>query len=161
MTAGRLSIELVPATAWWENVRSNVTKAEWEKCKAYAKAKTGGRCIVCDGSGLTQGRGYAVDAHEVWAYDDEKQVQTLVDIVPLCPMCHACKHLGRTREVSSPEQWARVIDHFQRVNRWSDQRVEQYILLVFHIWEMRSSVKWELDVSFLSTIGVNTRVEIA
>ncbi len=156
----RLSIELVPETAWWKNVRSHVTKAEWEKCKTYAKSKTaGGQCIVCGSSGHEQGRNYSVDAHEVWAYDEDTQVQTLVDIIPLCPMCHACKHLGRTRMHSSPEQWARVIEHFQRVNDWSDGRVEQYIALAFHIWEVRSQMTWDLDVSFLSTIGVNTRVE--
>lgn len=150
-----LSIELVPRTAWWENVRSHVSKKDWERCKNYAKSKTGGVCIVCGGSGLEQGRPYAVDAHEVWSYDDDNRIQTLVDIVPLCPMCHACKHMGRTRKFSSPAQWAKVVEHFQSVNGWSDERVEQYMLTVFEIWRLRSMVKWKLDVSFLQKLGIN------
>lgn len=148
----RLTIELVPATAWWSNVRSNVTRAEWEKCKRYARSKTpGGRCIVCGGVGSR----YPSEAHEIWHYDDVRQIQTLVDIVPLCPLCHQVKHLGRTRENATPRQWARVINHLQRVNDWPDWKVEKAVVLAFEIWRMRSQVEWTLDVSFLTTIGID------
>lgn len=147
----RLTVELVPSTAWWSNVRSNVSRSEWEKCKAYSKAKTNGVCIICSGRGQEQGWRYATEAHEIWDYDDDRQVQTLVDIVPLCPLCHQCKHLGRTRAVSNLQQWIRVVGHLQKVNRWPDWKVEKYINLVFQIWEVRSSMQWELDISFLET----------
>lgn len=154
----RLQIELVPETAWWSNVRSNVSRAEWEKCKRYAKAKTGSKCYVCGGDGIEQGWRYPVEAHEIWAYDDDNQVQTLVDIVPLCPRCHQCKHLGRSRSVLGPTEWGQLIDHFQAVNNWPDWKVEKYVHLVFEIHRIRSQVKWQLDVSFLSTLGIEPRV---
>lgn len=147
--AGRLSIELVPATAWWSNVRSNVSRTDWEKCKRYAKAKTDGVCIICGSAGQQQGYRHAVDAHEIWEYDDERRIQTLVDIVPLCPRCHACKHLGRTRAVSDRYQWERIIGHFQWVNDWPDERVERYIDLIFKIHKARSRLSWRLDISWL------------
>ena len=154
---GRLSIELVPETAFWKNVRSHVTKAQWEVCKTYAKWKTDAEnpyCIVCGQTGFHQGRRHAVEAHEIWHYNDEEGIQTLVDIVPLCPRCHQCKHLGRTRAVSTPEQWARVIEHFQKVNDWGDDRTMKYIETVFEIWRLRSQVAWELDISWLKNLGI-------
>lgn len=153
----RLSLELVPRSAWYNNVRKHTTKGEWEKCKAYARERTGGKCIICGATGFDQGRRYAVDAHEVWHYDDEARVQTLIDIIPLCPMCHACKHLGHTRENSTLGQWEKVIEHFGRVNEWSPEKVEKYVLLAFDIWELRSQTHWDLDLTFLSLIGVKTK----
>jgi hypothetical protein len=147
---------LVPATAWWKNVRSHVSRADWEKCKAYARAKTNGKCIICHSTGRIQGYRYDVEAHEIWAYDDDNQVQTLVDIIPLCPLCHQCKHLGRTRAVSDPEHWARIIAHFMNTNGWTGYRTEKYIEKVFQIWELRSQLDWELDVSFLDSIDVRS-----
>lgn len=146
-----LKVELVPRSAWWKNVRSNVTRAQWDKCKKYARAKTaGGLCIICGGSGFAQGRNYTTDAHEVWEYDDENEIQTLVDIIPLCPTCHACKHLGRTRATSNRAQWERVINHLQSVNEWSDDHTLEYVQLAFQIWELRSQVPtWKLDITFL------------
>jgi hypothetical protein len=160
----RLTVELVPRTAWWTNVRSNVTRAEWEKCKTYAKAQSHfpGRpdlptCLICGSNGTTQGRRHRVEADEIWDYDDDHQLQTLVGIRPLCPMCHSVKHLGRTRQVSSPEQWARVIEHIEWVNgrEWTETYLEDYLEIVFAIWEARSQMEWRLDISFLTRIGIS------
>lgn len=141
-----LKIELVPGTAHWSNVRNNVTRAQWEKCKKYARAQAGDVCSVCGGVGA-KGR---LDAHEEWHYDDEDQVQTLVDIVALCPTCHACKHLGRTREVLPAQyQWEAVINHFQRVNGFTDDETIRAVELAFEIWRLRSQVRWSLDVRWL------------
>ena len=146
-----LTVELVPATCWWSNVRSNVSRAEWEVCKAYSKTKTKGCCIVCGGKGSR----YATEAHEIWHYDDARGIQTLIDIIPLCPMCHQVKHLGRTREFGTKRQWERVIRHLQKTNDWPDWKVEKAVILAFQIWELRSQREWKLDVSFLTTIGID------
>lgn len=150
MTEPRLSCELVPSTAWWSNVRSEVSRAEWEKCKAYSKTKTNGTCIICGGVGDR----WPTEAHEIWEYADDRFIQTLVDIWPLCTVCHQVKHLGRTRQVSNPEQWARVIEHMQRVNGWSDVELERYVLSVFEKHRWRSQFRWTLDLRFLATIGL-------
>ena len=147
----RLSIELVPRTAWWSNVRSNVTRAEWEKCKRMVRARSGDRCEICGG----RGRRWPVECHEVWDYDDDRQVQTLVDLIALCPSCHECKHIGRAEETGNgPRAW----DHLMKVNGWSRERTMTYRDLVFKIWAIRSTTTWELDVSFLSLLGIEPRV---
>lgn len=145
-----LTCELVPKTAWWSNVRSNVSRADWEKCKTYSKSKTAGVCIICGGVGDR----WPTEAHEIWGYDDARKIQTLVDIWPLCTPCHQVKHLGRTRAVSNLQQWTRVIEHMLRVNRWDGALLEEYVDHVFDVWERRSRYEWTLDISFLDTIGV-------
>lgn len=151
-----LRIELVPRSAWWQNVRSHVSRKDWEKCKQYARAKTAdGSCIICGSSGYEQGRNYPSEAHEIWGYDDETSTQTLVDIIPLCPLCHQCKHLGHTRQHASPDHWATVIEHLQSVNRWTDEQTLSAVELAFAIWDLRSQVpRWHLDIGFLKTIGI-------
>lgn len=150
-----LTVELVPKTAWWDNVRSHVSRADWDKCKAYAKAKTNDHCIICGQQGKNQGRKHNTECHEIWEYDDTENIQTLVDIWPLCPLCHQVKHLGRTRHFATPDSWERVINHFQKVNGWPDWRVERYLELVFMIWDLRSRQQWKLDISLLGRIGLD------
>jgi hypothetical protein len=116
----RLSIELVPSTAWWSNVRSNVSRADWEKCKRFVRARSGDRCEVCGG----RGRRWPVECHEIWHYDDENEIQTLVGLIALCPSCHEVKHIGRAMAMGNLE---RAIDHLCRVNGWQPEHAGTYI----------------------------------
>lgn len=153
-----LTLDLVPSTAWWSNVRSNVSKADWEKCKKYSKTKTDGVCIICGSSSRQQGKRYNTEAHEIWAYSRQgvRFVQTLVDIWPLCSWCHQCKHMGRSIRTMDVHTYARLFTHFVKVNGWDDNPdyAEQYINSEFALWQARSQWKWNLDVSFLETLGI-------
>lgn len=148
----RLSVELVPATAWWSNVRSNVTRAEWERCKTFVKERSGSRCEICGGRG---GR-YPVDCHEIWEYDDEQQIQTLVGLVALCPPCHEVKHIGRALKLGRLE---RAMTHLATVNGWSWERTDRYVALQLQIHALRSTHPWSLDISYLTTLGINPTVK--
>lgn len=143
----RLSIELVPATCWYTNVRSNVSRKDWERCKDFVKERSGRRCEICGGVGSR----YPVDCHEIWAYDDERQVQTLVGLIALCPACHEVKHLGRAMRLGNGD---RAIAHLCRVNGWSPTRAEAYCMKVFQIWRLRSQMQWTLDISYLKQLGI-------
>src|SRR3712207_8436185 len=85
-----LTVELVPRTAWFKNVRSHVTREEWERLKKIVFGRAGHRCEVCGGRGPR----WPVECHEVFAYDDERRVQKLTALVALCPACHEVKHIG-------------------------------------------------------------------
>lgn len=146
----KLKVELVPRSAWWENVRSNVTRGEWEKCKRYVKERSSSRCEICGGVG----KRYPVDCHEIWEYDELTGVQKLVDLIALCPSCHEVKHLGRAFATGNA---ARALEHLAAVNEWSMVTVEAYAHMVLKQWEARSQIRWELDISFLEQIGVKTR----
>lgn len=147
----RLSVELVPATCWYTNVRSNVSRADWEKCKDFVKKRSGNKCEICGGVGSR----YPVDCHEIWQYDEDRMVQTLVGLIALCPRCHECKHLGRAEVNGNLE---RATQHLQQVNGWDDDTTVRYVELVFQIWHIRSQFDWELDISWLETLGLNPNV---
>jgi len=57
----RLTVELVPSTCWYTNVRSNVSKAVWDRLRRRVATDAGKSCEICGGRG---GR-WPVECHEV------------------------------------------------------------------------------------------------
>ena len=86
----RLTIELVPQTCWFSNVRLEVGTAEWDRLRKLASDAAEDRCEVCGGRGPR----WPVECHEIWEYDDEQHTQTLLGLTALCPACHEVKHIG-------------------------------------------------------------------
>ena len=79
-----LTIELVPRTAWLVNVRSEVSKSEWDKLRRATYKAAGYRCEICNG----KGHKHPVECHEVFEYDDEEKSQTLKRLIAICPKCN-------------------------------------------------------------------------
>lgn len=150
MSNNRLTFELVPSTCWWSNVRSQVTAKQWEICKTFVKERSNRTCEICGGVG----RNWPVECHERWEYDDDNQVQTLVGLIALCPNCHAAKHIGRTLEVGPQKRISEVKWHVRFTNHWGADHLEFAIANAFAIWSIRSEWEWDLDVSWLASIGV-------
>ena len=75
----RLTVELVPSTCWFTNVRSHVSRAVWDRLRRQVAEAAGGRCEVCGG----RGRRWPVECHEVFSYDDDERVQRLERLVAL------------------------------------------------------------------------------
>lgn len=147
-----LLVELVPSSCWYTNVRSNVTKAEWQLCKKMVRDRSGGRCEICGGRGTR----WPVECHEIWQYDDERRIQTLVDLIALCPPCHEVKHIGRAFSIGTAP---RAIDHLAQVNGWALEDVEHYLEVVFETWSQRSQHQWALDIGWLAQLGISTEVK--
>src|SRR5207302_1396445 len=80
----RLTVELVPSSCWYTNVRSHVPKTVWDRLRRQVAAEAGNRCEICGG----RGRRWPVECHEVWEYDDDEKIQRLQRLVALCPACH-------------------------------------------------------------------------
>ena len=140
----RLTVELVPSTCWYTNVRSNVSKAVWDRLRRRVAAEAGRRCEVCGG----RGRRWPVECHEVWHYDDETKVQRLEGLVALCPACHEVKHAGLA---SKRGRLPAVVEHLAVVNGWSVADAELYLEVAFEQWAARSRHRWALDISALQT----------
>jgi hypothetical protein len=151
MMRGLLTIELVPKTAWYKNVRSNVSKEEWEKLKRITFSRAGYRCEICGG----QGQRWPVECHEIFAYDDEHHIQKLVRLVALCPACHEVKHIGLAG-LRGKGNAAKA--HLARVNNWSIEDAELYIEGCFELWHRRSCHEWELDLSYLEQFGIENNL---
>lgn len=149
----KLTIELVPQTCWYSNVRSEVSAQIWELLKKRVYQKANYRCEICSGKGDR----HPVECHEIWDYDDKQRVQTLTGLTALCPACHECKHIGYATIQGRGDIAA---THIAKVNNWSPAQADLYIKKCFEIWQARSLVEWTLNISYLnSTLTQTTAVK--
>jgi hypothetical protein len=145
-----LTIELVPQTCWFSNVRSEVSKADWEVLKQATFRKAGYQCEVCGGRGAS----WPVECHEIWYYDDAEHLQTLVGLTALCPSCHEVKHRGFANVKGRGDIADR---HLAQVNGWTKQLTKQYVEDQFQVWLKRSRHEWKLDISWLNQFDIEVR----
>ena len=137
-----LTIELVPSTCWYSNVRSELTRAQWDQLRKASYQKAGYVCEICGGHGPK----HPVECHEIWEFNDDARTQKLTGLISLCPRCHEVKHIGlagkrgRSREARS---------QLAKVNNWSLAQAQQYIDDSFVVWSKRSEHEWTLDISWV------------
>lgn len=143
-----LKIELVPTTAWGCNLRSILSKKEWDFIRKESYKKTNYRCEICDGVGI-YGKGHPVECHEVWEYDDVNHVQKLVGVQSLCVACHRVKHAGLW---CMKGQKHFIINHLMKINRINYVEANKQLSEAFKIHENRSNYNWELDLEYLKYI---------
>lgn len=139
----KLSIELVPSTCWYSNVRSNVSPATWERLQQATFRDAGNVCEICSGTG----DGHLVEAHEVWRYDDHRQIQHLDRLICLCPRCHEVKHMGLAIQTGHAK---RALTWLATVNNITPEQALAYVQRVFQIHEIRSRFQWQLDIGILT-----------
>lgn len=138
----RLTIELVPKSCWFDNVRSHVSREEWTNLKKRTAQNAKYRCEICGG----RGKKWPVECHEIWDYDDSTQIQRLTGLIALCPPCHKVKHIGFA-EVNG--QGVETTAHLAIVNGWSYRDAQAYVACSFGMWQARSAKEWKLDISWL------------
>ena len=85
----------------------------------------------------------------MWLYEDDRQMQTLLRLQALCPVCHGIKHLGRTIRLNGEE---RALHWLAKVNGWDAATTVWYVDAVFKQWAQRSRVEWALDLSVLGEV---------
>ena len=138
-----LTIELVPKTAWYTNVRSAIPKEEWnairKKCYALAHFK----CEICGSKGPI----WPVECHEIWEYDNDVHTQTLKGFIALCPNCHKVKHPGLASKQGLTEL---VYNQLMNVNNISKLEAKMYLHKAFSTWRKRSEHKWKIDISYIN-----------
>jgi hypothetical protein len=142
----KLTIELVPRTAWYTNVRSNVSNDEWDVIRKKCYRLAGNVCEICGDTSKNQGKKYDLECHEIWDYDDKNKIQKLTRLIGLCNHCHTVKHPGLANKQGRADI---VTQQLIKVNKMSESEVEDYINESFAIWMERSEHKWELDITYL------------
>lgn len=142
MSPPKLTIELVPSTAWGANLRSILSKPEWDKLRKIVYREAGYVCEVCGGKGSK----WPVECHEVWKYDDKLFIQKLERMIALCPACHEVKHIGFA---GTRGRGTEAIKHLAKVNGWNLEYAESYVRSMFMLWESRSRHEWTLDIRAL------------
>jgi hypothetical protein len=141
---------LVPQSSWGKNLRSALPKEAWKAISTEVRKGSGYRCRICGG-----GRGTRLHAHEQWAYDETTLVQKLVDVLAICPECHAALHMG----------WARVhgvadaaLAHIAMINNWTMEEARQADGEASRDFEWRSQRQWRIDYSWaVERFGVSLK----
>lgn len=144
----KLIVELVPRTCFFSNLRSNLSKKDWDKLRHLTIEKANHRCEICGSTG----NGSSLECHEIWKYDDANNTQTLTGLIALCKACHRSKHMALARH----KGWEGVAeDHLMRINDWDRQTLDIYLEEVFLVFERRSTENWNLDISWLEGFDVD------
>lgn len=140
----RLTIELVPSSAWQNNLRTILKPAMWKSIRSVAIKKKGDKCAICDRKGK-------LHAHEVWEYDDENKIQKLKDILPLCYMCHSVKHIGFTgfQQSRIGGDIEKFIKYFMSINKVDRKTYQEHYNEELKKFEDRSKYEWQLDLQKL------------
>jgi len=147
----KLTIELVPSTCWCSNVRDHISADDWNIVKKYTSNLAGNCCEICKGVGPK----WPVECHEVWEYDDKKNIQKLIRTIALCPDCHQVKHFGLA---SIKGQGQKALEHFMKVNKVNNEQALKYIGKAFALYEKRSKQEWILNIDWLnSTFNCNVK----
>ncbi len=138
----KLEIELVPKTSWWNNLRKNLPKSEWDKIRKKTYSDYNHRCGIC-------GDHSRMNCHEIWNYSDETHIQRLDGFIALCTRCHHVKHIGFARILANQGRldYDKIVEHFMRVNDCSENDFLTHRTKAFQIWEERSQYKWDIDLA--------------
>ena len=123
----KLSIELVPKSSHFENLRNHVKPSDWTCLRKAVAANAGHVCEICGG----QGSRCAVACHERWLYDDARRIQKLEGLIALCPDCHAVKHIGRQIVLGFGDE---AKAHLGHVNGWNQDVTEAYVDAAGELW---------------------------
>ena len=144
---GRLTVELIPRTLFFSNVRTLLPKKYWNIIRKDSYDKADNKCEICGDTGKNQGYGHNVECHEIWDYNEEKKVQKLLGLVSLCPKCHQVKHFGRTSAIGKQ---AEAFKHMEKVNNWNHKQCLDHLKVAMSEWMERSKYKWFIDLSYLN-----------
>lgn len=137
----KLEIELVPKGAWFKNLRSFLTRSQWDKIRKSVYKKAHYKCEICGG----RGHSHPVECHEVWSFEEGKI--RLIGLIALCPQCHQAKHCGLANIRGKGEE---VIRHLMKVNNIHRKEAEKQVEDAFALWRERNKTEyWELDVDWL------------
>jgi len=148
----KLTIELIPTTCHYSNVRTMVTAIEWDKIRKISYEKANYKCEICSDNGLNQGYKHPIECHEIWQYDDINHIQKLTGLISLCPICHKVKHIGRAIAMGKK---IICVKQLMKVNKWTAQQVTNHILKSFETHKERSKHQWTLDISLLNLVPYN------
>lgn len=146
----RLTIELVPSTSWFDNVRSAVTKSDWDIIRKQVYKEANSICQICGGIGSK----HPVECHEIWEYNDTTMIQKLNGMIALCPKCHMVKHIGFAQIQGKLNV---AISHLSKVNKISKKEAEKYVADSFLLWSKRSLHSWSVDLTYLSKYNIAVR----
>ena len=140
----KLTADALPRDTRSLNLRTLLPPREWKRIRERTFEVYGRRCFIC---------GYRIqglECHEVWELAEEARAQRLLDVIPLCPLCHSVKHwVVSLRKARSGEiKWERMIRHFVRVNRCIPKDLERHLRERAEAQKRRDCWKWRVELKW-------------
>lgn len=146
-----LFVDLIPDSCWFTNVRSCVSKRDWDKLRKMLYRRANQKCEICGTERDFESEVW-LEAHERWSYEPTTQTQRLVRLICLCTPCHEATHFGLA-EISGHRDQA--LNQLIAVNSWSRQRAQQHVREAFYEWRRRSAIDWHLDLTLLAEADID------
>lgn len=141
-TPPRLSIDLIPHTAWESNVRTRYP-GEWDFFRRACYRSANYRCETCEAQGK-------LECHEVWNYSSPP-FQKLDRLICLCPLCHLTQHYGLA---SIKNKTIEVDAHLRLINGWTQRQVISHVKKAFEIWDQRNKIQWQTTTEILDSQAI-------
>ena len=131
---------LIPKSSWKKNLRHKFSRAWWDKTRHAVYQSNNLKCLYC-------GKACRLDAHEQWEFNDVLKLQTLVDIIPLCGMCHKSVHIVLTKSLCDKGAcyWDAIVSHYCKVNMVSEEQFQIEYREAIAVYEERSKWTWYID----------------
>lgn len=146
----KLYVDLIPSSSWFINVREYVDTVDWERIKEMCKKRAGYKCELCKSKPNYSEKNY-LECHERFLYDKNTKIQKLLRFICVCSKCHEVIHFGLS-QVRGCDEEARA--HLMKVNKWDINRASEHIANRFRLWEIKSEMSWELDLSMLKNMDL-------
>ncbi len=145
MKRQKLTIELVPKSSWYINLRNELNVEDWDKLRKFCYKKAAYKCEICGGKGPK----WPIECHEIWEYEklstkNKIFKQTLIGLIGLCPACHQVKHIGLSQIQG---KYNKCLQHIMKVNKISRFDAKILVEYAFALYKARSLVEWDVDIS--------------
>ncbi len=141
-----LFIDLIPHSAWFSNLRSELNKENWDIVRKFIYARANNRCEICGGKGLN----HPVEAHERWGWDTKNKIQVLIGIQALCPNCHEATHMGLAQIKG---RYLEAKKHLKKINNWNEEKYLAHEQNSVDLWEDRNKIQnWKLNLVWLKKV---------
>lgn len=136
----KLAVEPRPSSTWRVTLADRLPKTQWDKLRRECYQRANYECQVCGD------KGSRLHAHEVWAFDDKRKLQKLVDISCRCEMCHDVHHFGRSTKVYSPAYREKLIAHWCKVNELTREDFEAHLKEVMEKSKRRAKFYYNVKI---------------
>jgi len=152
----KLKLGLIPAKAFWTNLRSELPINVWRTISSKVLDDNNRTCSICGAKQKTSGD---MHCHEDWNFDLSNQTQTLNKLVCVCSRCHNVIHWGSSQ--LRKLNMFMLLEHALNVNQCSSDKMNREIIVAFADWNLTRDVNWVFDkVQISSKVYEQTGISI-
>lgn len=161
------AFDLVPTTAQGSTLRTLMSRRHWDRIRRQSREEAGDRCRLCGRRGRrVEGvRSVGVlEGHELWSYDDERNIQKLVSVQTVCPDCHQALHWQHEKPpdpaTTNRYHQGPALAMLEMLARsgWDRSELLEHHARVIELWRVRSNSLWTLDARAAEHYGCSIGV---